>query len=86
MYYSPKIGDYVGPNEGCPIGTYGFTYQYSIRLIALCPLSWENGYLSLSDLRSGVETLADGTRFDVTVSAPGTLLHELLHMLGEGKF
>ncbi|KAK9424885.1 hypothetical protein SUNI508_13338 [Seiridium unicorne] len=85
LYWSPLYQTYAGAGIGCKPDTYGFT-MYSPLTITMCPLSWNDAKRkdSLSDWRTGVKTIADGTALKAALSVPSTVLHELCHMTTTG--
>lgn len=72
----------------CDDNTAGYTKR-TPSAITICPASWNSPTRldSLADYRSDASSIDDGTPLGQFESTPGTLLHEILHLVsGYGQF
>lgn len=72
----------AGVTLQCDANTAAYT-KTSPSAITICPTIWNSPTRldSLADYRSGALSINDGTPLDRFESTPGTLLHEILHLI-----
>lgn len=81
----------MGTSEGCvndgKSATFGFTSQRKdAKSITMCPVSFNYPKrYTLSAYRSGEKVVKDGTALQTYMFIPGILLHELAHLVTEGR-
>ncbi|PKX88626.1 uncharacterized protein P174DRAFT_473398 [Aspergillus novofumigatus IBT 16806] len=89
-WWSPLYKSFLGTGPGCVHtnleATLGFTVVFDeqkVYTITMCPYSFTRAKRkdSLSAWRSKEKIIADGTPLGAALSTPGTLLHELAHLV-----
>ncbi|KAF7131077.1 hypothetical protein CNMCM5793_004064 [Aspergillus hiratsukae] len=89
-WWSPLYKTFLGTGPGCVHtnieATLGFTVvsdKQKVYTITMCPYSFTRAKRkdSLSAWRSKEKIIADGTPLGAALSTPGTLMHELAHLV-----
>ncbi|KAL4946998.1 hypothetical protein BDW69DRAFT_204885 [Aspergillus filifer] len=85
MRWAPLYKDYIRRGLQCTGTTLAYM-TYRFQSITMCPysFSYPRRKDSLKPWRSGEKEVASGQKLTVTMSTPGTVLHELMHLTSDG--